>query len=70
MGNLTSQSGEQQGDPIGPFLFALVLNKVAGAFKEDTECSQLSLIPGMVPPRALSVPSVLPTVWTLLATMH
>ena len=26
---------------MGPFLFALVLHKVAGAIKEDTECSQL-----------------------------
>ena len=41
MGQLTSQSGVQQGDPLGPFLFALVLHKVAGAIKEDTECSQL-----------------------------
>ena len=39
MGQLTSQSGVQQGDPLGPFLFALVLHKVAGAIKEDTECS-------------------------------
>ena len=37
MGQLTSQSGVQQGDPLGPFLFALVLHKVAGAIKEDTE---------------------------------
>ena len=42
MGQITSQSGVQQGDPLGPFLFALVLHKVAGAIKEDTECSQLS----------------------------
>ena len=41
MGQLTSQSGVQQGDPLGPFLFALVLHKVAGAIKEDSECSQL-----------------------------
>ena len=41
MGQLTSQSGVLQGDPLGPFLFALVLHKVAGAIKEDTECSQL-----------------------------
>ena len=37
MGQLTSQSGVQQGDPLGPFLFALVLHKVAGAIKESTE---------------------------------
>ena len=42
MGQLTSQSGVQQGDPLGPFLFALVLHKVAGAIKGDTKCSQLS----------------------------
>ena len=41
MGQLTSQSGVQQGDPLGPFLFAFVLHKVAGAIKEDSECSQL-----------------------------
>ena len=40
-GQLTSQSGVQQGDPLGPFLFALVLHKVAGAIKEDTECNHL-----------------------------
>ena len=39
MGQLTSQSGVQQGDPLGPFLFALVLHKIAGAIKDDTECS-------------------------------
>ena len=42
MCQLTSQSGIQQGDPLGPFHFALVLHKVAGAIKRDTECSQLS----------------------------
>ena len=41
MGQLTSQSGVQQGDPLGPSLFASVLHKVAGAIIEDTECSQL-----------------------------
>ena len=41
MGQLTSQSGVQQGDPLGPFLFSLVLHKVAGAIKKDTECNQL-----------------------------
>ena len=37
MGQLTSQSGVQQGDPLGPFLFALVLHKVAGAIKEGSQ---------------------------------
>ena len=32
----------QQGDPLGPFLFALVLHLVVGAIIEDTECRQLS----------------------------
>ena len=41
MGQLTSQSGVQQGDPLGPFLFSLVLHKVAGTIKVDTECNQL-----------------------------
>ena len=41
MGQLTSQSGVQQGDPPGPFLFSLVWHKVAGAIKEDTECNHL-----------------------------
>ena len=33
MGQLTSQSCVQQGDPLGPFLFSLVLHKIAGAIK-------------------------------------
>ena len=28
MGHLSSQSGVQQGDPLGPMLFALVLQKL------------------------------------------
>ena len=37
MGQLTSQSVVQQGDSLGPFLFTLVLHKVAEAIKGDTE---------------------------------
>ena len=42
MGQLTSQSGVQQGDPLhGSFSVCIGFAKVAGAIKEDTECSQL-----------------------------
>ena len=37
--NVTIRSAA--GDPLSPFLFSLVLHKVAGAMKEDTECNQL-----------------------------
>eukprot|EP00731_Ephydatia_muelleri_P037436 Em0470g2a len=42
LGNLTSQSGVQQGDPLGPLLFSLVLNVVVKAIATHPECSDLS----------------------------
>eukprot|EP00731_Ephydatia_muelleri_P011247 Em0006g141a len=39
--NLTSQSGVQQGDPLGPLLFSLVLNVVVKAIATHPECSDL-----------------------------
>ena len=42
MGTLRSESGVQQGDPLGPLLFCLVLHKVVNAIAADSICSQLS----------------------------
>lgn len=42
MGTLRSESGVQQGDPLGPLLFCLVLHKVVTAIADDSTCSQLS----------------------------
>ena len=41
LGNLTSQSGVQQGDPLGPLLFSLVLNVVVKAIATHPECGDL-----------------------------
>ena len=41
MGTLRSESGVQQGDPLGPLLFCLVLHKVV-TVAVDSICSQLS----------------------------
>ena len=35
LGCLTSESGVQQGDPLGPLLFSLVLNVLVKAISED-----------------------------------
>ena len=43
MGHLSSQSGVQQGDPLGPMLFALVLQKLISTIDADDECLQLLL---------------------------
>ena len=43
MGVLSSELGVQQGDPLGPLLFALVLHKLICMVIEDTECFQLLL---------------------------
>ena len=37
MGHLSSQSGVQQGDPLGPMLFALVLQKLISTIDADDE---------------------------------
>ena len=41
MGHLSSESGVQQGDPLGPLLFALVLHKVISVIDADDECLDL-----------------------------
>eukprot|EP00731_Ephydatia_muelleri_P011221 Em0006g115a len=46
VGNLTSQSGVQQGDPLGPLLFSLVLNVVVKAIATHPECSDLYITCG------------------------
>ena len=42
MGALRSETGVQQGDPLGPLLLCLVLHKVVTAIAADSICSQLS----------------------------
>ena len=41
LGNLTSQSGVQQGDPLGPLLLSLVLNVVIKVIATHPECCNL-----------------------------
>ena len=41
MGRVSSESGVQQGDPLGPLLFALVLQKIISAVDMDDECIQM-----------------------------
>ena len=41
MGCMSSESGVQQGDPPGPLLFALVLQKIISAVDMDVECIQM-----------------------------
>ena len=43
MGQISSQSGVQQGDPLGPMLFALVLHKLVTSIDADDDCLQLLL---------------------------
>ena len=43
MGQVSSQSDVQQGDPLGPMLFALVLHKLVTSFNADDDCLQLLL---------------------------
>ena len=38
MGRISSQSEVQQGDPLGPLLFSLVLHKIASAVNSDEQC--------------------------------
>ena len=42
LGILTSQVGVQQGDPLGPFLFALVLQRIVNMIYTDEECADVS----------------------------
>ena len=46
LGNLTSQSGVQQGDPLGPLLFSLVLNVVIKVIATHPECSDCAIMLG------------------------
>ena len=41
MGKISSQSGVQQGDPLGPMLFALVLHKLVSSIEADDDCIDL-----------------------------
>ena len=43
MGRVSSQSGVQQGDPLGPMLFALVLHKLVTSIEADDDCLHLIL---------------------------
>eukprot|EP00731_Ephydatia_muelleri_P028499 Em0020g143a len=43
MGQISSQTGVQQGDPLGPMLFALVLQKLVTSIDADDDCLQLLL---------------------------
>ena len=43
MGTLTSECGVQQGDPLGPLLFCLVLNILVKDICSDPNCANLSL---------------------------
>ena len=40
-GTLGSEQGVQQGDPLGPLLFSLVLHKLVQSIAADSECSEL-----------------------------
>eukprot|EP00731_Ephydatia_muelleri_P022126 Em0014g717a len=43
MGRVSSQSGVQQGDPLGPMLLALVLHKLVTSIEVDDDCLHLIL---------------------------
>ena len=42
LGIFNSQVGVQQGDPLGPYLFALVLQRIVNMIYIDEECGDLS----------------------------
>ena len=41
LGTISSEIGVQQGDPLGPLLFCLVLQQIISAIAEDTDCESL-----------------------------
>ena len=41
MSTLGSKQGVQQGDPLSPFVFSLVLHKLVQSIASDSECSEL-----------------------------
>ena len=41
IGTISSEAGVQQGDPLGPLIFCLVLQKVVSAIAADSVCSEL-----------------------------
>ena len=41
LGSLTSQTEVQQGDPLGPFMFALVLQRMVTTIHTDEACAGL-----------------------------
>eukprot|EP00731_Ephydatia_muelleri_P017175 Em0010g273a len=43
LGRISSESGVQQGDPLGPLLFALVLQKLVSSLDADDECAEILL---------------------------
>ena len=43
LGQISSESGVQQDDPLGPLLFALVLHKLVASLEADDECLDLLL---------------------------
>ena len=41
LGTISSEIGVQQGDPLGPLLFCLVLQQIISAIAEDVDCESL-----------------------------
>eukprot|EP00731_Ephydatia_muelleri_P002494 Em0001g2494a len=56
LGHLTSEAGVQQGDPLGPLFFALVLHKVIDAIDADDDCLHLILQAWYLDDRVLAGP--------------